>query len=185
MAETLDSLGTLAAEAVIFASSVKTDPKEKAKAMFIKGVAIADIARRLGVNRSTVTRWKKSGNWDALADSLPEEPQRPKLVSFDRDRERPKRQEVPNFEVPNLNTLEGQLEAIDRLVGIALREAAHPQSPQTFSSALNAVPKLLMERRSVLPIDRTALMLALMERYRDPADLLEDLKRQGWGRKAS
>lgn len=172
---------------------VKTPPKEKAKALYMKGVAIAEIARRLRVNRSTVTRWKRDArgtadDWDRLRDSLPEPepaPRSPKLVNFERPPERRRAEQVDLATIGDLNTLEGQLALIDKTLEAAFNNVRSPASPQEYSASLNAVPKLLAERRAILPINRVKLALTLMELYRDPAELLEVLQQHGFGRRSA
>ena len=168
--------------------SVKTDPKEKAFEKYCEGKNLRQIAREMGVHPSTVTRWKNAGHWDkkkpARARKEPESSRRPKLVSFEGARASRQTQNDP-FDVGDLNTIEGQTALIDKLLGFAMNQVQKPASPQQYSSAMNAVPKLMAERRAIAPLNRTALLLLLMDKYRDPADLLADLKVQGWGRKAS
>lgn len=168
----------------------KPTKRQQAYTLWVQKVPITQIAARLKVDRTTVQRWKREENWDALKESIPEpkpeEPRRPKLVSFDREHGSRRRDLARNsVKIGDLNTIEGQTGLIDTLIEYALAEVASPSSPQQYSSAMNAVSKLLMERRAIAPLDRTALLLLLMDKYRDPSDLLADLKEQGWGRKAS
>ena len=96
-----------------------------------------------------------------------------------------RRNDAPAFTLPDLSSLDGQLALIDHVIGLTVTEIANPQSPQTYSAALNFIAKGMSERRAICPIDRTEYLLKLMDKYRDPAQILDDLKNQGWGRKAS
>ncbi|NEQ45615.1 MAG: hypothetical protein F6K00_19550 [Leptolyngbya sp. SIOISBB] len=166
----------------------KPDKRQQAYTMWVQGTPITKIAARLKVHRTTVQVWKKASKWDELKDSIPEppqEPRRPKLLSFEGGKSSRDDNSQPIFDVGDLSTIEGQTALIDRLISFAMGQVQRPEGPQTYASSMNAVPKLLAERRAIAPLDRTALLLLLMDKYRDPADLLEDLKAQGWGRKAS
>lgn len=169
---------------------VKTQ-KARARELHLQGLSDKQVAQRLKVSDRTVRRWRKADegtdqDWDLAkvpADQAPSS-RRPKLVSFD-GHQRSQRRESATVDMGDLGTMAGQLKVIDDLIGIAMREARGPEGPQTYASSMNAVPKLLAERRAISPLDRTALLLLLMDKYRDPAELLEDLKAQGWGRKSA
>lgn len=166
---------------------MKPTKQEQAKALWLKGEGPKAIAEKLGVTRQCIHNWKRRYKWDELKESLPEEtpaPRKLNLVSFDgRDRQT-KRSQVDLTKI-DYDTLEGRIQAIDELLDAARREVINPTSPQQYSAALNGFNKLLESRDRAKPIDRVALLMILMDKYRDPGDLLEDLKTQGWGRKAS
>jgi hypothetical protein len=71
------------------------------------------------------------------------------------------------------------------LIKQGIKEAEAQTVPQIFASAMNAVPRLLAERRAIAPLDKTAYVLKLQEMFRSPEELLDFLKSTGWGRKAS
>ncbi|MEO1208576.1 MAG: hypothetical protein AAFX78_03455 [Cyanobacteria bacterium J06638_20] len=167
----------------------KPTKRQQAYTLWVQKVPMTQIAARLKVDRTTVHRWKREENWDALKESIPEpkaeEPRRPKLVSFDRGDRSARSRDHESVKIGDLNTIEGQTGLIDKLIEYALKEVASPSSPQQYSSAMNAVSKLLMERRAIAPIDRTEYMLKLQDMFRDPAELLEYLKSTGWGRRSA
>lgn len=47
------------------------DKKKQAEALFMQGVTISDIARKLDVARRTIQRWKDEGDWEGIKDALP------------------------------------------------------------------------------------------------------------------
>ena len=47
------------------------DKKKQAEALFMQGVTISDIARKLDVARRTIQRWKDEGGWEDIKDTLP------------------------------------------------------------------------------------------------------------------
>lgn len=48
----------------------KAELKEVAKILFLQGMEQKDIAKKLGVSEVTMSRWKKTGNWDTLKTNL-------------------------------------------------------------------------------------------------------------------
>ena len=154
--------------------------REQAKALYMKGLPDTEIAKKVGCHRNTPKRWRDEDGWDKIRDSLPEEPESLRVISFDRDRSA-KRKEPQISPLPNLSSLEGQLQVLDELIEIARKQVDTPASPQMYAASLNGLSKLLDARERVCPTDRTQLLLKLMEHYRNPQDLLADLKERGWG----
>jgi len=168
-----------------------SDKQEQAKALFIQGVAIAEIARRIGMSRKQVQRWKtaaaESGNdWEALRSSLPqpEPPPRPKVVSFDRPRSEPTPRPVPVIVAGDYATADGLLAAIDEAIVMARVELAAPTVPQNFGAAISGLCKLIDQRLKLAPLDDEALLGLLLARYKTPRELIARLKEAGWGRSA-
>ena len=154
--------------------------REQAKALYMKGLPDTQIAEKVRCHRNTLKRWRDQDGWDKIRDSLPDEPEPLRLVSFERDRSS-KRREPQIGPLPNLSSLEGQLQVLDELIDIARKQVDAPTSPQMYAASLNGLCKLLEARERVSPTDKTQFLLKLMERYRNPQDLLLDLKEQGWG----
>lgn len=170
--------------------------QEQAKALFIQGVAIAEIARRIGMSRKQVQRWKtaaaEAGNdWEALRSSLPqpEPPQRPKVVSFDRPRSETAPARVggafpegnrPSLTPSDYGTLDGLLLVLDEAIVQARVEIAAPQIPQNFGAAINGLCKLIDQRLKLAPIEDTALIELLLQRGVTPRELLAKLREAGW-----
>jgi len=169
----------------------KPTKREQAYTLWVQEVPITQISARLKVARGTVQRWKREDKWDELRESIPDPPKeeparRPKLVSFEgRESRQQRRNDAPAFTLPDLSSLDGQLALIDHVIGLTVTEIANPQSPQTYSAALNFIAKGMSERRAICPIDRMELLLKLTDHFRDPADMLEYLKATGWGRKSA
>ena len=165
----------------------KPTKREQAYTLWVQEVPITQISARLKVARGTVQRWKREDKWDELKESIPDPPKeeparRPKLVSFEgRESRQQRRNEVETIELPNLNQLDGQLKLIDMLIGLAMREVNNPTSPQTFASSMTNIPKLLSERRAILPMDKNEYMLKMQEMFRSPEEMLEFLRENGWG----
>lgn len=164
--------------------SASTDQKEIAKAMFLKGEPDTAIAAAVGIHRNTVAKWRRLGNWESLKAKLPDPtPRRPQLVSFEGSHQKRKPAELPPL--PDLGTVAGQLELIDQAIAIAREQIANPSSPQQYAASVSALPKLLDSREKVCPTDRKVLLFQILEKYRDPAELLEHLKQLGFGRKGA
>lgn len=157
------------------------DKREQAKALFLQGVAIAEIARRIGMSRKQVGRWKTDDGWESLRSSLPQ-PDRPlKIVSFDRPRDpQPVEHSQVKLSRTNYNTLDGQLAVIDELLDFARTEAASPTSPQTYGAALNAFSKLLAYRNQLKPIDNEELVREVARRYKTPVAAAKALREAEW-----
>ncbi|MBE7384407.1 MAG: DUF1804 family protein [Leptolyngbya sp. SIO1E4] len=167
------------------------DKREQAKALLIKGITISEIARRLDVARRTVQRWiaaaKEAGDdWEALRDGLPQ-PERPKVVTFERPRDRhsgEKPRTPTAIAAGEYDTLAGQLRAIDEMLDIARREAGNPTSVQSYGAALNGFCRLLEQRNKLRPVGDEEYLAELLTRYRTPHELVARLKEAGWGRSA-
>lgn len=169
----------------------KATQKPRARELFLQGVTLADIAQRLKVSLRSVNRWKSEDkgtpqDWDQArlpADQMP----RPNLISFDRTRgeDKPKQGPRVNLAKIDYDSLDGRIQAIDELLDATRMEILSPTSPQQYSAAINGFNKLLESRDRARPIDKVALLMAVIERYRDPADLLADLKEQGFGGRKS
>jgi len=162
--------------------------KEQAKALYIQGVAIAEIARRGIAARRTIQRWmdadRAAGNdWEALRSSLPqpEPPPRPKVVNFDRPRSEPTARPVPVIASGDYATAEGLLAAIDEAIVMARVELAAPTVPQNFGAAISGLCKLIDQRLKVAPLDDEALCDMLLARYKTPTELIKRLRASGWG----
>lgn len=178
------------------------DKREQAKALFIKGVAIAEIARRGIASRRTIQRWmdadRKAGNdWEALRSSLPEPepPQRPKVVTFERPRGGGEAAPVrvggafpegnrPSLTPSDYGTVEGLLVVLDEAIAMARVEVMAPAIPQNFGAAINGLCKLIEQRQKIAPLDDEALLGLLLTRYKSPKALVEALKGAGWQRSA-
>jgi hypothetical protein len=164
------------------------DKREQAKALFIQGVAIAEIERRGVASRRTIQRWmdadRKAGKaWEALLSSLPQpEPaQRPKVVSFDRPRgEAAPVRDRPSLSPSDYGTLDGLLLVLDEAIVQARLELAHPTVAQNFGAAINGLVKLIEARQKLAPVEDTALIELLLQRGVTPRELLAKLREAGW-----
>ncbi|MBD1918871.1 MULTISPECIES: hypothetical protein [Cyanophyceae] len=162
--------------------------KEQAKALFIQGVAIAEIERRGIASRRTIQRWmtadRQAGNdWEALLSSLPqpEPPQRPKVVSFDRPRgEAAPVRDRPSLSFTDCSTIEGTLVVIDEAIVQARVELMSPTIPQNFGAAITGLCKLIDQRQKLAPVEDTALIGLLLQRGVTPRELLAKLREAGW-----
>lgn len=151
--------------------------KEQAKAWYLQGIAIAEIARRLNMSRKQVGRWKKDDDWDALKIPKPDRPL--KIVSFDHPRD-PQPQPTAKAKAPgNYDTLEGQLEAIDHMLAAA-KTSAYSSIPQEFAAAINGFCRLLELRNKLQPLDNEELIREVIKRYRTPRKAAQAFREAGW-----
>jgi len=72
--------------------------------------------------------------------------------------------------------------SIDRAISVCFSviEAEDP-NPQLFATALNALPRLLEYRDRERMSSDMALLNEVMRRWQTPTDLLQALKKLGWG----
>lgn len=159
------------------------DKREQAKAMFLQGTAIAEIARRIGMSRKQVQRWKADGDWESLRNSLPqsEPPPRPKIVSFDRPREsatadRPLTPPKPPADMDLVEIVDGAIATIAAALTCA-------DGLNGLGSAAGGLVQLIKMRRELT--DDEAFLAEVLKRYRSPRELVARLKEAGWGKNSA
>ena len=168
-----------------------TGKKDAARSLYSQGLSQVAIAKRLGIGKTTITDYKKQDqgaerDWDKLRADLKGKtpPPKPNLVSFERPRGDKAKASAATGEVSeyrDLSTMAGQLKLIDDLIAIMMREAEHPDSPQTYASSVGNIPRLLAERRAIRPMDKRELVLELSKMYLQPSELFQDLMTMGFG----
>lgn len=168
--------------------------KTRARELYLQGLIIPEIAKRMNVSDRTIQRYKSGDagteqDWDLAKVPADQSPlKRSNVLPIKQSRSR-RRRELVEPESGKLATdydsLEGRLAVIDQLLDSARHVILSPEGPQMYAAAFNGFSKLLDIRDRCKPMEKTALLLALMDEYRNPKDLLADLKQQGWGRKSA
>lgn len=163
------------------------DKKKQAEALFMQGVSISDIARKLDVARRTIQRWKDEGGWEAIKSTLPTTPKvipiasKPKPVNND---------PPPHRNPPSLRTKADSKDSIaiaeeviqdlqTELVGVG----DTPLSGRNRAALANCL-KVWVEYRDKLQ-PKTAADLAEMAIALgiSPVEFMNELKRQ-WEKRA-
>lgn len=165
------------------ASSGKTD---QARTLFSQGLTVTAIAKRLGLTRATITRYKAADrgterDWDKLkADLKGKAPApRPNLVTFERPRGEKAKPATTAAMHGDLDLTEAMREGIN-LTLHQMRVADSAQGFGGMGNALVALGKFLVELES----DETALK-GIMERYKNPRELARKLRELGWGKETA
>lgn len=160
------------------------DKREQAKALFLQGVAIAEIARRIDMSRKQVQRWKNDGDWEALRDSLPqsEPPPRPNIVSFDRPRDDSRVAEKLRTP-PRAPADMDLLEVVDGAIATIAAALTCADGLNGLGSAAGGLVNLIKLRREMT--DDEAFLAEVLKRYRSPRELVARLKEAGWGKSSA
>lgn len=156
--------------------------REQAKALFMQGVTISDIARQLDVARRTVQRWKDEGNWETLKASItPPRAERPKIIDLHAPRPepapRPRRQ--PPGEMDLLQTVEFAIADASTV----LSSASEMNNAQGFGSAAGALVRLIELRLKLQPLTAKDLAEAAIRMGLRPNEFMQEL-RDAWQKQA-
>lgn len=166
----------------------ESDRKEQAKALFMLGTSISEIARQLDMSRRQVQRWKEDGNWEALKASItPPKPAPAKIIDLHAPRPerpepmpRPRRQLREGEELDLLQTVE--LAIAD---GAALiTTCSDMNDTKGFGGVAGGLCRLIELRLKLKPVEEAALIEQLLERGLSPRELVARLKEAGWSRPA-
>ncbi|MEO0533262.1 MAG: phage terminase small subunit-related protein [Cyanobacteria bacterium P01_A01_bin.123] len=159
--------------------------REQAKALYMQGISISDIAQQIGMSRKQVGRWKAADHWETLRNSLPK-PEPIKVVSFDRPRQPKAAPRAPQrtIEPGEYDTLDSLLKLVDSAIDECRGEISTHVFPGSFAAGVNGLTKLIELRLKLKPIDDEALLALVLERYRNPRELAKGLREMGWGQGA-
>ncbi|MBW4433073.1 MAG: helix-turn-helix domain-containing protein [Pelatocladus maniniholoensis HA4357-MV3] len=146
--------------------------KEIAKAKFITGVHIQEIADSLGVSRRTIERWAAEGNWRDL--------QQTNIVHL-----KPKPiNSSPKLELPKIRSVES-LDDIG-IVEAALSElhASLPEADDKSKGGIaGAIARLVELKRKIKPETVADLVERAIELGVSPDEFLQQL-RDAWAKRA-
>ena len=158
--------------------------REQAKALFMQGVSIGDIALQIGMSRKQVGRWKTADRWEALRDSLPK-PEPIKVVSFDRTRQQRNSGQIPSTPPTPPENMD-LLAVVDGAIATIAAALGASSDLRGLGGAAGGLVNLIKLRREIG--DDAALAAEILKRYKTPSELREffvQLKEAEWGGKGA
>ena len=153
--------------------------REQAKALFMQGVSIGDIALQIGMSRKQVGRWKTADRWEALRSSLPK-PEPINVVSFERSRQQRNSGQIPSVPPTPPENMD-LLAVVDGAIVTIAAALAASSDLRGLGGAAGGLVNLIKLRREMG--DDEKLIDEVLKRYRTPAELREffvQLKEAGW-----
>lgn len=163
---------------------VRSGKEDQARTLFSQGLTVTAIAKRLGLTRATITRYKAADrgterDWDKhradLKGSAPAP--KPNLVSFDRPRGGRPPKAAARAVPAEGRDLAATIDNAIALVETLLATADNLQGVGGAASALVALGRYRQELES-----DEAKLAEIMNRYPHPHRLIEALREKGWGR---